>query len=83
MTDTNHNELGETLNSYGQVAQHEDCGDHDQPGRGKCSGWMGYWENPNTGNHRLLCAHHSDLAERRQAQIHRDYLNDGVYSPDY
>lgn len=75
-----HNELGETLNQNGEVATHDDCGDNHQGG---CQGWMGFWENPNTGNTRLLCAEHSDQAERRQAKIHREYLNDTVPSEDY
>lgn len=75
-----HNELGEALNQYGEVATHDDCGDHDKAG---CSGWLGFWENPHTGNKRLLCAEHMDQADRRQNAIHREYLNDGVYSPEY
>lgn len=75
-----HNELGETLNDLGEVATHQDCGEN---WRGGCSGWMCYWENPNTGNTRLLCADHADEAERRQNQIHRDFLNDSVPMEDY
>lgn len=75
-----HNELGETLNQYGEVATHDDCGDND---KGDCQGWMCYWENPHTGNTRLLCAEHADQAERRQAKIQREYLNDTVPSEDY
>lgn len=78
-----HTVEGDTLNSYGEIADHKDCGDNGAPGRGKCGGAMLYWENPNTGNERLLCADHADLAERRQAQIHRDYLNDTVRDEDY
>jgi hypothetical protein len=71
---------GEPLNRYGEVATHDDCGDNH---KGGCDGMMMYWENPHTGNTRLLCAEHGDQAEHRQAQIQRDYLNDTVHDEDY
>lgn len=70
------NDQTDTLNIYGEVATHMNCGEN---WRGGCEGWMCWWESPNTGMKRLLCAHHADEAERRQNEIHRNYLNDAAY----
>ena len=73
----NHTIEGDALNEYGVAANHEDCGNHYMQTI-KCSGHMLYWENPNTGNPRLLCEAHADESERRQNLIHSEYLNDTV-----
>lgn len=71
---------GDALNKYGEIADHSDCGDNN---KGGCSGHMQYWENPHTLNERLLCEHHAEEADARQAAIQSEYLNDTVRDDDY
>jgi hypothetical protein len=80
LDDPYYNEFCSELCGYNPHPAHEECGEN---WRGGCRGWMCNWENPHTGNTRLLCAEHADEAELRQAQIQRDFLNDSVYSADY
>lgn len=68
-----HNELGEALNRYGEVATHEDC---THNGQGNCQGWMCYWENPRSYNTMLMCAKHAEQADKRQDEIFKNYYFD-------
>ena len=72
MTEDSRNQEGEPLNRNGEVATHEDCIHSDS----SCSGWMLWWENPRSYNRMLMCAHHAEVADKRQSEISKHYFMD-------